>query len=402
MHRPPSALPAGLTLATEPYGGDGPRWVVARAEAELVARVRLPRRRRAGPHRGHVRPSGRGLRGGPPRRCRRTARRRGRGPRRRPGRRRDPAPLGRPRLPGAGHRPGAHGRRGGRGPRPGPGRAAARHRRPPARGGGPLRATGWEEVPIGGAEHVRFAKALSSTTGGVPSRSSARSSRRPRPDLTRVRHQIGVMSPVATTFLIPDNHIGRATVSSVAVAYEVQQMGGRAIACLNARDRNLLGFRRDLLTAAAYGVDQFLFVYGDEPLAGARTSELTVRTMLAEGALVLGGSGRRHADALRRGGGTAAAAGVEAGGRLPLRADRVLPRRPAGLAGVGRRRRPRLRRRPRRAQRRHRTQPDHPRTHGPAGSPAPARGGRAQRRRRRRLRSGRGPSGTRGPSTACT
>ncbi len=103
------------------------------------------------------------------------------------------------------------------------------------------------------------------------------------PDLTRVRHQIGVLSPVATRFLIPDNHIGRATVSSVAVAYEVQQMGGRSIACLNARDRNLLGFRRDLLTAAAYGVDQFLFVYGDEPLAGARTSELTVRAMLAEG-----------------------------------------------------------------------------------------------------------------------
>ena len=114
------------------------------------------------------------------------------------------------------------------------------------------------------------------------------------PDLTRVRHQIGVLSPVATAFLIPDNHIGRATVSSVAVAHEVQQMGGRSIACLNARDRNLLGFRRDLLTAAAYGVDQFLFVYGDEPLAGARTSELTVRTMLTEGrayAATLAGTG---------------------------------------------------------------------------------------------------------------
>jgi methylenetetrahydrofolate reductase (NADPH) len=115
------------------------------------------------------------------------------------------------------------------------------------------------------------------------------------PDLTRVRHQIGVLSPVATTFLIPDNHIGRATVSSVAVAHEVQQMGGRSIACLNARDRNLLGFRRDLLTAAAYGVDQFLFVYGDEPLAGARTSELNVRTMLTEG--------RGYADGLGAGGG---------------------------------------------------------------------------------------------------
>ena len=103
------------------------------------------------------------------------------------------------------------------------------------------------------------------------------------PDLTRVRHQIGVLSPIASAFLIPDNHIGRATVSSVAVAHEVQAMGGRSIACLNARDRNLLGFRRDLLTAAAYGVDEFLFVYGDDPLVGTRTSELTVRTMIAEG-----------------------------------------------------------------------------------------------------------------------
>src|SRR5436305_14033495 len=103
-----------------------------------------------------------------------------------------------------------------------------------------------------------------------------------QPDLMHVRHQIGVLSKVATTFLIPDNHIGRATVSSVAVAHEVELMGGRSIACLNARDRNLLGFRRDLLTAAAYGVDQFPFVYGDRPTSGARTGQLTVRSMVEE------------------------------------------------------------------------------------------------------------------------
>src|SRR6187200_2930063 len=97
-----------------------------------------------------------------------------------------------------------------------------------------------------------------------------------------VRHQIGVMSRVASSFLIPDNHIGRATVSSIAVAHEVALMGGRSIACLNARDRNLLGFRRDLLTAAAYGVDEFLFVYGDRPETGARSDDLTVRSMLDE------------------------------------------------------------------------------------------------------------------------
>jgi methylenetetrahydrofolate reductase (NADPH) len=102
------------------------------------------------------------------------------------------------------------------------------------------------------------------------------------PDLDHVRDQIDALGPVSSAFLIPDNHIGRATVSSVAVAHEVAVMGGRSIACLNARDRNLLGFQRDLLTAAAYGVDQFLFVYGDKPATGGRTGELTVRTMIEE------------------------------------------------------------------------------------------------------------------------
>jgi len=103
-----------------------------------------------------------------------------------------------------------------------------------------------------------------------------------RPDLMHVRHQIGVLSEVASAFLIPDNHIGRATVSSIAVAHEVRLMGGRSIACINARDRNVLGFQRDLLTAAAYGVDEFLFVYGDRPESGARSDDLTVRSMLTE------------------------------------------------------------------------------------------------------------------------
>jgi 5,10-methylenetetrahydrofolate reductase len=97
-----------------------------------------------------------------------------------------------------------------------------------------------------------------------------------------VRHQIGVLSRIASSFLIPDNHIGRATVSSISVAREVALMGGRAIACLNARDRNMLGFRRDLLTAAAYGVDEFLFVYGDRPETGSRSDDLTVRSMITE------------------------------------------------------------------------------------------------------------------------
>jgi 5,10-methylenetetrahydrofolate reductase len=103
-----------------------------------------------------------------------------------------------------------------------------------------------------------------------------------RPSLTHARHQIGVLSEVADGFLVPDNHLGRATISSVAVAHEVAAMGGRAIACLNSRDRNVLGFRRDLLTAAAYGVSEFLLVYGDRPESGRRSDDLSVRRMLEE------------------------------------------------------------------------------------------------------------------------
>ena len=103
-----------------------------------------------------------------------------------------------------------------------------------------------------------------------------------RPALDHVRDQIEALKPVADAFLIPDNHLGRATVSSIAVAREVAARGCASVACVNARDRNLLGFRRDLLTAAAYGVDHFLFVYGDAPKEGRRSEDLTVRGMMEE------------------------------------------------------------------------------------------------------------------------
>jgi GNAT superfamily N-acetyltransferase len=38
MHRPSSANPRAMTRGVEPYEDDGPRWVVAQAEAEIVMR----------------------------------------------------------------------------------------------------------------------------------------------------------------------------------------------------------------------------------------------------------------------------------------------------------------------------------------------------------------------------
>lgn len=103
-----------------------------------------------------------------------------------------------------------------------------------------------------------------------------------RPSLTSVRHQVGVLAPMSTAFLIPDNHLGRATVSSIAAAHEVAAMGARPIACINSRDRNRLGFQRDLLTAAAYDVHELLLVFGDRPASGGRDHDLTTAGMLDE------------------------------------------------------------------------------------------------------------------------
>ncbi len=100
-------------------------------------------------------------------------------------------------------------------------------------------------------------------------------------DLGIVREQIAILQPTCDAFLVPDSHLGRATVSSIAVAHEVKYLQGRAMAVLNARDRNLLGLQRDLLTAGAYGVEELLFVYGDRPQQGERTG-LKVRQMLEE------------------------------------------------------------------------------------------------------------------------
>jgi methylenetetrahydrofolate reductase (NADPH) len=101
-------------------------------------------------------------------------------------------------------------------------------------------------------------------------------------DRSRLNGRFRALSPVADAFLIPDNHTGRATVSSLVVAHAVASYGAPAIACLNARDRNLLGLRRDLATAAFLGIDELLLVYGDEPQVGTRAGSLGVRTMLQE------------------------------------------------------------------------------------------------------------------------
>lgn len=100
------------------------------------------------------------------------------------------------------------------------------------------------------------------------------------PDLKRVLRQIEIYGPLADALLVPDNHLGIPALSSLAIALEVRNQGFKPIMVINARDRNLLRLRSELITLRAYGIDEVLFVRGD------RVTDveygITVRQMLKE------------------------------------------------------------------------------------------------------------------------
>jgi len=103
----------------------------------------------------------------------------------------------------------------------------------------------------------------------------------PREPATRkFFRQLEIFGGVVDAFLIPDNHLGRPALSSVTLAVEACRQGLRPIVALNARDRNHLRLRSDLLTLQAYGVEEVLLLYGDRVEQGR--SDLTVRTMLED------------------------------------------------------------------------------------------------------------------------
>jgi methylenetetrahydrofolate reductase (NADPH) len=109
------------------------------------------------------------------------------------------------------------------------------------------------------------------------------------PDLKKVNWQIDVIGPGVDAILVPDNHLGRAALSSIALAIEVKNRGFTPLVALNARDRNRLRLKSDLMTLRAYGVEEVLLLHGDRSVGGH--SGLSVREMMEE----------ESGDGLRRG-----------------------------------------------------------------------------------------------------
>jgi len=97
-------------------------------------------------------------------------------------------------------------------------------------------------------------------------------------DFSKIHRQLDIFGPVADAILVPDNHLARPALSSVAIAREIKERGFQAIVGINARDRNYLRLESDLLTLTAYEINEVLFLYGDSSAEGRST--LTVKRML--------------------------------------------------------------------------------------------------------------------------
>lgn len=97
-------------------------------------------------------------------------------------------------------------------------------------------------------------------------------------NLDGVIRQIETWGPLSDALLLPDNHLGLPALSSIMLAVEVQNRGFTPVVAINARDRNSLRARSDLLTLRAYGVQEVLLLGGDR-VEGVEPG-VTVKQML--------------------------------------------------------------------------------------------------------------------------
>ncbi|MGH2687284.1 MAG: hypothetical protein ACRDKW_00530 [Actinomycetota bacterium] len=98
------------------------------------------------------------------------------------------------------------------------------------------------------------------------------------PSVGKVERQVELFGPHVDAFLVPDNSLGSASMSSIVVGLEVRRLGAVPVVAINARDRNHIRLESDYITLRASGVDEVLLLHGDRVARGQ--SDLTVREML--------------------------------------------------------------------------------------------------------------------------
>lgn len=87
-------------------------------------------------------------------------------------------------------------------------------------------------------------------------------------DLSGMRHTMEVLGPVSTALNVTDNQGATLHLSSLAASRVALEMGFEPIFQQTGRDRNRLALQSDLLAAWTLGLENVLFVTGDDPRNG--------------------------------------------------------------------------------------------------------------------------------------
>jgi 5,10-methylenetetrahydrofolate reductase len=108
-------------------------------------------------------------------------------------------------------------------------------------------------------------------------------------DLTSMRRSMDILGPVSTALNITDNQGATLHLSSLAASKVASEMGYEPIFQQTCRDRNRLALQSDLLAAWTLGLENVLFVTGDDPRNGDHPSakgvfDLDATQMIAVGA----------------------------------------------------------------------------------------------------------------------
>ncbi len=87
-------------------------------------------------------------------------------------------------------------------------------------------------------------------------------------DLSGMRHTMEILGPVSTALNVTDNQGATLHLSSLAASRVALEMGFEPIFQQTGRDRNRLALQSDLLAAWTLGLENVLFVTGDDPRNG--------------------------------------------------------------------------------------------------------------------------------------